>query len=379
MCLGGCIYGCSFVSMTILHAEMWPRVSIFTADHTPMSENASSEESGASSSAELSVVPASQGDNLATAGDGRTYESRLSQRLEPGDNLLPVYLQRYDREQTRRAYRNDLAQFFGTEHVDLTLARETTFLHINRHLEELEERGLKPSTLRRRLAAVRGFFEWLEALEVIERNPAERQLVRRVRKSGGQERIMTVLTRAQAQALLNATEEAGEAALRDRALLEVLLHCVLRRSEAAAMDAEHIRPLGHYWVLDLPRAKGGADQYVKIPASVVETIEDLKDAHGITSGPLWRSFSNRNRGERISPNAIYEMVRRTAQRAGLPEIGAHALRHTGCTLAIEAGASLQQVKTHARHKNLETTMIYLHQRDKLRDSAADHINISGGN
>ena len=307
----------------------------------------------------------------------RSYETRLSRRLEPEENLLPIYLQRYDREQTRRAYRNDLKQFFGTEHVDLALAREATFLHVNRHLEELEERGLKASTQQRRLAAIRGFFEWLEALELVERNPADRQLTRRVRKSGGQDRTLTVLTRAQARALLNATADAGEAALRDRTLIEVLLHCVLRRSEAAAMDAEHIRPLGHYWVLDLPRAKGGSDQYVKIPASVVESVEDMKETYGITSGPLWRSFSNRNRGERISANAIYEIVRRTAQRAGLPEIGAHALRHTGCTLAIESGASLQQVKTHARHKNLETTMIYLHQRDKLRDSAADHINIDG--
>jgi site-specific recombinase XerD len=301
---------------------------------------------------------------------------QLARRLDPGDNLLPIYLKRYDRKQTRRAYRNDLSQFFGTEHVDLARAREATFLHVNRHLEELQERGLKPSTQRRRLAAVRGFFDWLEALELVDRNPADRQLVRRLRESGGKERTLTVLTEKQAQALLRATDEAGEAALRDRALIEVLLHCVLRRGEAAAMNAEHIRPLSRYWVLDLPEAKGGADQYVKIPASVVETIDHMKEAYGITAGPLWRSFSNRNRGERISPNAIYEMVRRTAQRAGLPEIGAHALRHTGCTLALESGASLQQVKTHARHKNLETTMIYLHQRDKLCDSAADHINVS---
>ena len=306
-----------------------------------------------------------------------TPNAQLTRSFAPDDNLLPIYLRRYDREQTRRAYRNDLTQFFGTDCVTLALAREATFMHVNRHLEELEDAGRKPSTMRRRLAAVRGFFEWLEALELVERNPAERQLVRRVRKSSSKEQTMTVLTRTQAEALIEATGDAGEAALRDRALIEVLLHCVLRRSEAAAMDAGHIRPLGHYWVLDLPRAKGGADQYVKIPASVVQTIEDMKDAYGITDGPLWRSFSNRNRGERISSNAIYEMVRRTAERAGLPEIGAHALRHTGCTLAIESGASLQQVQTHARHKNLETTMIYLHQRDKLRDSAADHINVSG--
>jgi integrase len=64
-----------------------------------------------------------------------------------------------------------------------------------------------------------------------------------------------------------------------------------------------------------------------------------------------------------------------ADQAGLPEIGAHTLRHTGCTLAIESGASIQQVQTHARHKNIETTMVYVHQRDRLGNSAADFINI----
>jgi integrase len=128
-------------------------------------------------------------------------------------------------------------------------------------------------------------------------------------------------------------------------------------------------------VLDLPDTKGGTDQYVKIPAHVVETIHDMADAYNIASGALWRSFSNRNRGDRLTPDAIYKMVKRTAQRAGLPDIGAHALRHTGCTLAIESGATVEQVKTHARHKDIDTTMNYIHQRDKLRDSAADRINI----
>ena len=290
-------------------------------------------------------------------------------------NLLPVYLQRYDRERTRRSYRTDLEQFFGTSFVDLKLAREASFMHVNRHIRELEEHGRKPATLRRRIAAIRGFFDWLLALEVVERNPADKNLIRRVRSSGARDRSITFLTRQQARQLIKATNEAGEAAMRDRALIMTMLHCVLRRSEAAAMDVEHLRPLGHYWVLDLPHAKGGSDQYVKVPAHVVETIHDMTDAYGIESGALWRSFSNRNRGDRLTPDAIYKMVKRTAKRAGLPDIGAHALRHTGCTLAIESGATIQQVKTHARHKDIDTTMNYIHQRDKLRDSAADHINL----
>jgi site-specific recombinase XerD len=313
-----------------------------------------------------------------TSGDSPFDEQmpdRLDRPFDLDENVLSTYLRRYDRENTRRAYRRDLTQFFGTDEVTPEMVVQASFMHVNRHIEKLQQDDLKASTIRRKVAAIRGFFDWLLALDVIDRNPADKNLIRTVRASNKQDQTMTFLTKAQASALIDATDEAGEAAMRDRTLITTLIHCVLRRSEAASMDVEHIRALGRYWVLDLPEAKGGSDQYVKIPAHVVDQIDDMKQHYGIVSGPLWRSFSNRNRGDRISANTIYRIVRRTAERAGLPDIGAHALRHTGCTLAIESGASLQQVQTHARHKNIETTMMYIHQRDKLRDSAADHIHV----
>ena len=291
-------------------------------------------------------------------------------------NLLPLYLQRYDREHTKRSYHNDLAHFFGTEYVDLDLAQRVTFVHINEYIAGLQDDGYKASTLKRRVASIRSFFDWLMALDVLERNPAHRQLIRRIPSARRSDRTLIYLTSEQAERLIEAANGAGAASMRNRALIFTMLYCVLRRSEAASMDAEHIRPLGHYWILDLPRTKGGTDQYVKIPAHVVEEIKQMKSHYGITTGPLWRSLSNNNRGGRLTPHSIYLIVKETARRAGLSDdVGAHTLRHTGCTLALEAGASLQQVQTHARHKNVETTMMYLHQRDKLRDSAADYIHV----
>lgn len=296
--------------------------------------------------------------------------------LGSGANLIAAFLHRFDRPQTRRAYENDLIQFFGRSQVTLTDVRGVSFLHVNQHLLDLEKSGAKPATLRRRVAAIRGFFEWLVALDVLEKNPANRQVIRRVRGVYRRERAITFLTEEQASALVEACDTGHTSAARNRALILTLLHCVLRRSEAAAMDAEHLRPLGHYWVLDLPLTKGGADQYVKVPAHVAEEIHRMQEHYGIATGPVWQSHSHRNRGGRLTPHSIYRIVKNAAMRAGLSdEIGAHTLRHTGCTLAIEAGASVQQVQAHARHKNLETTMIYVHQRDRLRDSAADFIRL----
>ena len=289
---------------------------------------------------------------------------------------MDTYLQRFDRAQTRRAYQNDIAQFFGTEYLTADDVRGVSFMHVNRHIEALEDDGLKASSIKRKVSALRGFFDWLEALEVVERNPANSKLLRKQRSVSQRDRKIVFLSSKEVRQLLDATDEAGDAAPRDRALILTMLHCVLRRSEAAAMNADHIRPLGRYWVLDLPRSKGGDDQFVKIPAKVVDEIDRMKAHYGFSDGPLWRSLSNNNRGGRLTPHSIYNIVKSTAERTSLSdEIGAHTLRHTGCTLAIESGATVQQVKSHARHKNLETTMIYVHQREKLRDSAADFIQI----
>ncbi len=291
-------------------------------------------------------------------------------------DLLPIYLLRFDRPHTRRSYTNDLQRFFGSEAITLRMARQVTFVDVNAHIQELQDAGYRPSTIQRRVSGLRGFFDWLMALELVPRNPANRQLIRRVSRNRKGEGAITVLTRAQGRALVDATEYHGEAAIRDRALILTMLHGALRRSEVAAMNREDIRQIGEYWVLELPVTKGGVDQIVKLPPSVVEAIEENCETYAIASGAVWRSLSNNSRGNRLGERSVYAVVSKAAAHAGLTEeIGAHTLRHTACTLAIEGGATPQQVQAHARHKKLETTMVYVHQRDRLKDNASDYIKL----
>lgn len=301
-------------------------------------------------------------------------------RWQADSDLLPIYLQRFDRAQTRRAYESDIRSFFaeaiGAQTITLEVAMRVSFIEVNQHVQYLQDLKRKGTTIQRRLAALRGFFAWLIALGLLERNPADRHVVRKVRTSSYRDRPIVFLDKPSARRLLEAAKTPKRAGVRNHAMLTVMLRCVLRRSEVAAMDAEHIRPAGPYWALDLPTTKGGADQFVKIPADVVELIEEHKRHYDIVSGPLWRSLSNNNRGGRLNPQSVYAIVQRAAADAELnQQIGAHTLRHTGCTLAIESGATLQQVKDHARHKNVETTLVYVHQRDRLKNSAADYINL----
>lgn len=300
----------------------------------------------------------------------------LSSDVLPSGEILQLYLLRFDRDHTRRAYRADLIDFFGTESIQLEAARAVSFVDVNEYIRLGELAGLKPATMRRRIAALRGFFSWLVALGALDRNPADRHLTRKIRGGRYSDNALTVLSRAQARSLIDCVDLESRSGRRDRTLLLTLLHCVLRRSEAAEMQIEHLRQVGAYWVLDLPRAKGGAGQYVKVPDFLISELRVHTRHYGIHQGALWRSFSNNSFGNSLSDRSVYSIVNRYAKISGLSSsIGAHTLRHTGCTLAIENGASLQQVQTHARHKRIETTMVYIHQRDRLKDSAADRIRL----
>lgn len=303
--------------------------------------------------------------------------SPLGRAFTADSDLIPLYLLRFDRENTRKAYRRDLQRFFGSEFATLPMARQVSFPDVNQFIASLEADGKSPATIRRNVASLRGFFAWLVALGMLDLNPADRQLVRRIATTRPQDRVLTVLTREQAATLLAEVDLQKETGPRDHTLILTLLHCVLRRSEAAAMDFDHLQQAGPYWVLVLPRTKGGSDQSVKVSDHVAEAIQSLKHEYGYSSGPVWRSFSNNSsRGHRLSTTSIYMIVNRIAKSAGLSStVGAHTMRHTGCTLAIEGGASIQQVQTHARHKNIETTMMYVHQRDRLANSAADFIDL----
>ena len=305
-----------------------------------------------------------------------TVHARLGRAFTAQSDLVPLFLLRYDRENTRRAYARDIESFFGSATVTLEMAATVTFTDVNEALHALDSQGKSPATQRRFLASLRGFFGWLAALGFIDLNPADRHLVRRIPKSADVDRLVTVLTREQASSMMDAIDLSKPSGERDYTLVLTLLHCVLRRSEAAALNVEDLGAMDGHAILTLQRAKGGANQIVKVPRHVATRLNMYTRNNGYISGPVWRSVSNRNRGERLSGSAIYKIVSGLSKAAGIRnKVGAHTLRHTGCTLAIEGGASLQQVQSHARHKNIETTMRYIHQRDKLANSAADFIDL----
>lgn len=174
---------------------------------------------------------------------------------------------------------------------------------------------------------------------------------------------------AQARHLLRQPEGADLQSLRDRALLSVLLYHGLRREEVASLEVPDIhlrRGVPHLRI----HGKGGKIRHLPLHPGTQALVTDYLEASGHTRGALFRPIRNNRTGQldkSLSADAIYKLVRRYAQQLGV-KIGAHALRATAATNALEHEADIAKVQEWLGHANIATTRLYDRRKTRPEDS-----------
>jgi site-specific recombinase XerD len=161
---------------------------------------------------------------------------RLSRAEFQGLGEMPPELEWFanlDNPRTRRAYRNDVQEFTAFAGVIRPEEmRQVTRAHLIAWRKDLERRGLAPSSIRRKLAAVASLFDHLCEVNAVSHNP-----VRGVKrpKAEGNEGKTPALGDGQARALLEAPPENTLKGKRDRAILATFLHHGLRCEELCGL------------------------------------------------------------------------------------------------------------------------------------------------
>jgi len=160
----------------------------------------------------------------------------------------------------------------------------------------------------------------------------------------------------------------GRTAARDAAVLGVLAELGLRVGEAIALDLENLRHnRGHRTLL--VTGKGDRRRELAVPAPLGRELDRYLAERGDEPGPLFLTATNR----RIGQPAVFRLVRRVAQLAGLPAadvLSPHGLRHTVATAQLAAGAALHEVQDHMGHADPRTTRRYDRSRGSLDRSPA---------
>ncbi len=272
---------------------------------------------------------------------------------------------------TRRAYQaaiGDFMRFTGIARPEEF--RTVTRAHVIAWRDQLAGRGLGGSSVRHRLASLSSLFEHLCERNAVTHNPVKG--VKRPRAETGEGKT-PALGDHQARQLLAVPEDDSLRSKRDRAILSTLLFHALRRDELCKLrvrDARHARR----GVPHLPvQGKGEKIRYVPLHPGTAALIHDYLEAagHGTDeAGALFRPLRNNRTGRlegAITPDGVYKLVRAYSGTLGF-EIGAHALRATAATNALDHEADIAKVQEWLGHANIATTRIYDHRRTRPEDS-----------
>ena len=275
------------------------------------------------------------------------------------DFLAHLELERGLARNTLEAYRSDLLALGrhlrerGSD-VEVASARE-----INDYLADLAvgEQGAHASaaTIRRKSACLRSFYRHLRREGLRESDPTAA-----IAAPKRPAKLPEVISRDEVRVLLAQPTGTEPAALRDRALLEVMYACGLRASELTGLliadvdlEAGVLRA----------RGKGSKERIVPVGRAARAALRAYLDgARPKLAGQRLESSVFLNlRGGPLSRQGLYAIVVRHGRSAGLEgRLSPHTLRHAFATHLLAGGCDLRSLQEMLGHADVATTQIYTH-------------------
>jgi len=256
-------------------------------------------------------------------------------------------------ERTRRAYGVDLGQFVEWARGRGLEPGKVRHRDVRRYGAGLSSGGASAATVARKLAAVRGLFDFLVRSERVGQNPAD--LVSSPKR---EQKLPRVLSGEQVRELLERIPARTPLELRDRAMLELAYSCGLRCEEIVNLDrdsfdfeSEQLRVLG----------KGSKERLLPVGEPAQRALRRYLDRgrHALAAEPRERALFLSKSGRRLSNSDISRRLARWVREAALAAgVSPHALRHSFATHLLEGGADLRAIQELLGHASISTTQVY---------------------
>jgi integrase/recombinase XerD len=251
------------------------------------------------------------------------------------------------------AYRRDLARLVADLEKSGEDIRTAKAPALQQHLRDLRKKGLSPRTIRRAVAAIRGFYGYLIQERLRADDPGVHLVSPKTLAT-----LPKVLSETDVDALLEAPNFAAPLGLRDRAMLELLYATGLRVSELVGLRLGQLRLDAGFLVAF---GKGSKERVVPVgERAEMWTRRYLAEVRpGLVTGRHDVVFVNRY-GVVMTRMGFWKNLRRYGVAAGVPKISPHVLRHSFATHLLEHGADLRAVQMMLGHADISSTQIYTH-------------------
>lgn len=290
---------------------------------------------------------------------------RGTARLQVDEYLAHLSVERGCSPNTVDAYRRDLADYAaflaGEGVADAGCATRENLIDYE---ASLAARGYAAASVKRRVSALKGFHKFLVREGRAAIDPASGVALPKT-----PEKLPDVLSIDQVCRMLDGQPTDTPAALRDRALLEVLYGCGLRASECVGLDlGDAFLQEGFLRVM----GKGGKERIAPIAGAALRAlaayVSDGRPALARpAAAPVPAVFLNA-RGGRLSRQSVHAIVARAGRGIGVANLHPHTLRHSFATHLLEGGADLRVIQDILGHADIATTQIYTHvNRAHVRD------------
>ena len=279
---------------------------------------------------------------------------------------------------TATTYRRGMAKFYSwlvVQDVDRVSPQV-----IKTWMAEESKNGRKPSSINTWFAGVKRFFEWGVGEGWLMVNPTEG--VKNIKRRGTTKRhLRDALTDREVLRILAQPDTSTDAGKRDYAMLCLMAFCALRQIEIHRLDLEDLSTADGYPVLRLTGKGSNDDDEIAVVyhPKAQDAIYDWLSVRGSEDGPLFIGLGNRSRGQRLSLRSIRGIVKGYYKDAGIVNgrKTTHSLRHSAITKV--ARQDIMKAKQVARHVNINTTMIYVHEADRLDNPGEALIDYQNGN
>jgi integrase/recombinase XerD len=265
---------------------------------------------------------------------------------------------------TIEAYGRDLGNFVAHLRTGgISRLEEVESTDVVAYLSAEREKGLCAKSLNRKLAAFRSFFRFMIQEGHVDQNP-----LANIESAKGWMQLPDTLSREEMDRLLAQPHISGTAAVRDKAMLELLYASGIRVSELVALKLNAINwQVGYLLVM----GKGGKERVVPMGRCAYNCLHQYIETARSTLLKKKQTdvvFLNKS-GEGLTRQGFWKIVKKYADRAGLKHrVHPHTFRHSFATHLIEGGADLRSVQMMLGHADISTTQIYTHiTRDRLKD------------